>query len=296
MPPWAVKKNLKLPGNGSAGGWAGSRPKSAGRARRGRFGAFEAAVNTVTAATALYILLLLVSLAPYLKQTVLVESLKDREIWFAVVLSMKTSLCSACLAVLLGVPVAYALSRKRFLGWTVVDTLLDLPTVISPVALGAILLIFFQRAPGSWVQEYLVRVVFTPAGIVVAQTTIALAVAVRMIKAVFDSVDPGYELAACILGESNLGAFWRVTLPMARHGIFSAFVLAWARALGEFGATVTLAGATRFKTETLPVAIYLSLASVNLEKTVMLTCVLIALSFFFLLGVRSLSLRKGWDY
>lgn len=255
--------------------------------------AFSAAAAGILGIVVAYILLLFAAQIPYLNLSLLLESLRDRETWFAISLSLKTSIISALLAVLLGTPIAYYLSRTNFWGKTFVDTLLDLPTVISPVALGAILLIFFNLPPGAWIQKYLVQVVFSVAGIIVAQTTITLALAIRLIKAVFDAIDPRYEVAARLLGESKQGAFWRVTLPMARHGILSAFILAWARALGEFGATVTLAGATKFKTETLPIAIYLNLASVKIEKAVVLIWILLLISCLVLLLVRYLDKRKG---
>ncbi|MGI9952068.1 ABC transporter permease [Moorellaceae bacterium AZ2] len=255
--------------------------------------AFDIATTGLLGIVLAYILLLFLAQIPYIRPDILLESLQDKEIQFAVGLSLKTSLVSASLAVILGTPVAYLLSRRHFRGKILVDTLLDLPTGVSPIALGALLLIFFNRPVGLWIQQHLIPVVFTTAGIIVAQTTITLALAIRLIKAVFDSIDTHYELAARLLGESSQGAFWRVTLPMARQGILSAFILSWARALGEFGATVTLAGATKFKTETLPIAIYLNLASANIEKAVVLIWILLFVSCLVLLSLRYLDRERG---
>jgi len=257
-----------------------------------RWDAFDIATTGLLGIVLAYILLLFLAQIPYVNLDILLESLRDKEIQFAVNLSLKTSFISASLAVILGTPVAYLLSRRHFRGKTFIDTVLDLPTVVSPVALGAVLLIFFNWPPGLWIQQHLVPVVFSVVGIIVAQTTITLALAIRLIKAVFDAIDPHYEVAARLLGESRQGAFWRVTLPMARQGILSAFILAWARALGEFGATVTLAGATKFKTETLPIAIYLNLAGANIEKTVVLIWILLGVSFLVLLAVRYLDRER----
>ncbi|MGB9661711.1 MAG: ABC transporter permease [Moorellaceae bacterium] len=254
---------------------------------------FSIAAASVLGIVVVYILLLFAAQIPYLRLEVLLESLQDREILFAITLSLKTSFISAGLAVFLGTPIAYFLSRTEFKGKAIIDTLLDLPTALSPIALGAVLLIFFNLPLGVWLQKYFIPVVFSVAGIVVAQTTITLALAIRLIKTVFDGIDTHYELAARLLGESRQGAFWRVTLPMARYGILSAFILAWARALGEFGATVTLAGATKLKTETLPVAIYLNLASVRIEKAVVLIWLLLLLSCLVLFLVRYLNRGKG---
>jgi molybdate transport system permease protein len=258
-----------------------------------RVDTFSIAAAGILGIVIIYILLLFAAQIPYLNLGVLLESLKDREILFAITLSLKTSIISAGLAVFLGTPIAYFLSRANFRGKSLIDTLLDLPTAISPVALGAVLLIFFNLPLGLWLQKYLIQVVFSVAGIIVAQTTITLALSIRLIKTVFDGIDPHYEVAARLLGESQQGAFWRVTLPMARPGILSAFILAWARALGEFGATVTLAGATKFKTETLPIAIYLNLASVKIEKAVVLIWILLLISCVVLLLVRYLNRGKG---
>ncbi|BAF59023.1 ABC-type sulfate transport system, permease component [Pelotomaculum thermopropionicum SI] len=260
---------------------------------KGRIDPFNLTTAGILGVVVIYLLLLLFSQVPYLNHSVLLESLRDEEIWFAVSLSLKTSVAASCLAVFLGTPVAYLLSRNDFPGKAFIDTLLDLPTILSPVALGAIMLIFFNQPPGLWIQENIGPVVFSAAGIVVAQTTITLAIAVRLIKAVFDAIDPYYEIAARVLGESRLGAFRRVTLPMARQGIISAFILAWARALGEFGATVTLAGATKYKTETLPIAIYLNLANVKIEKAVVTIWILLLMSYLVLLLVRYLNRKKG---
>ncbi|MBC7293373.1 MAG: ABC transporter permease subunit, partial [Thermoleophilia bacterium] len=219
--------------------------------------------------------------------------LRDREVQFAVALSLETSLISAALALLVGVPVGYFLARTNFTGKTLVDAFLDVPTSISPVALGTLLLISLGTPAGQALQKYLFPIVFSVPGIVLAQFTIAVALTTRLAKAVFDTVDPHYELVARVLGESQWGAFRRVTLPMTRPGIVSAFFLAWARSLGEFGATVTLAGATKFKTETLPTAIYLNLASLQIDKALVLIWILLILSCVVLWAVRRLDRRRS---
>ena len=96
------------------------------------------------------------------------------------------------------------------------------------------------------------QLIFTPAGVVMAQAFVAGFIVLRGAKAAFDTVDPDYEAVALTMGLDPLRVFWRVSLPMAARGLVSAVVLAWARAMGEFGATLMVAGATRFKTETLP--------------------------------------------
>ncbi|MDW7711621.1 MAG: ABC transporter permease [Deferrisomatales bacterium] len=206
----------------------------------------------------------------------------------AVALSLGTATVATCLALCLAVPAAYGLARYRFPGAAVVDVLLDLPMVLSPVAVGVSWLLFFRTSGGQWVEEHLLRFVFEVPGIVLAQFTVALALATRVLKASYQDVDVRYEQVARFLGCTPWGAFRRVTLPLARRGLVAAFILGWARSVGEFGATVTLAGAVPGKTETVPVAIYLRLASVDVGGAVALMLLLSAIGLLALAAVRLL--------
>ena len=126
-------------------------------------------------------------------------------------------------------------------------------------------------------------------GIILAQFTVINALAVRLLKSTFDSINPRYEQVGRTLGYSKMQVFYRVTLPLARNGLIAAAVLTWARAIGEFGATVTLAGAMKMKTETLPVAIFLNLATANVEKAVAVIFVLIAIATIALIILRKMT-------
>ena len=220
------------------------------------------------------------------------RALDDPAIRHAVWLSLATASISALAALVVAVPCAYALARGRFPGHWLVDVLLDLPIVLSPVALGVSLLLLLRSSPGQWFEEHLVRFVFAVPGIILAQFTVALALAIRVLKATFQSVDVRYEQVARFLGCSPWGAFRRVTLPLARRGLAAAFVLAWARSLGEFGATVTLAGAVPGYTETMPAAIYLRLAAVDLDGAVGLMGLLAGSGLLALVAVRLLGRRR----
>jgi len=167
-----------------------------------------------------------------------------------------------------------------------------LPIVISPVAIGAALLVFFNTPLGSTINDNVVGFVFAVPGIVLAQVTIISALAIRLLKSTFDSIDPRYELVARTLGCSKPEAFFRVTLPLSRDGLIAAGILTWARAVGEFGATVTLAGATAMKTETLPTAIFLGLATADVEKAIAVIFVLIIIAIAALLLIRKLIGRR----
>ncbi len=190
------------------------------------------------------------------------------------------------------VPAAYAISKTNFRGKNIVDTILDLPIVISPIALGAALLVFFNTSLGRALEGNLMRFVFEVPGIVLAQFTIISALAVRLLKATFDSINPRYERVGRTLGYTKIKVFFKVTLPLARNGLIAASILTWARAVGEFGATVTVAGAMKMKTETLPIAIFLNLAQAEVERAIAVVFVLVAIAVIALVILRRFTSRR----
>lgn len=220
------------------------------------------------------------------------RALLDPEVQHAIRLSLLCAILAAGLALLVAVPAAYALARYRFPGHTVVDALLDVPVILSPVAIGMTLLLVFASGPGSWVQEHLVRFVFEVPGIVLAQFVIALALEVRVLKATFEEIDPRLERVARYLGCGPFAGWWRVTLPLARPGLIAALVLGFGRAIGDYGATVTIAGSVKGKTDTIPTAIVLNWSAVRIEAAVALVLVLTSIALLVLLGVRWLGGRK----
>lgn len=208
------------------------------------------------------------------------------EIAFAVRLSLITATTSSIIAMLTAIPVAYLISRYSFPGKALLDTLLDLPIVLSPVALGALLLIFFNSPLGTAVNRVLGPFVFEVRGIVLAQFLVVVGLAIRLLKTTFDGIDVEYEHLARTLGYNRMRVFVRVVLPLAARGAIAAFLLVWGRAIGEFGATVTLAGATTMKTETIPVAIYLNFESADISSALVFIAVLIGISLAVLFLVR----------
>ncbi len=207
---------------------------------------------------------------------------------FSVRLSLVAATVSAGLALVLAVPAAYALSRYSFRGKDAADAVLEFPVIVSPAALGAVLLIFFNNPVGEWIQDHAVRFVFTFSGIVLAQLVSILGVAVRMLKAAFDEVPADLETVARSLGASPRHAFWTVTLPLARRGLLAALILVWAKAMGEFGATLMVAGTMAMRTETLPIAIFMRLSSADIKGTVALILVLLVIGLTALLAARQL--------
>ncbi len=221
-----------------------------------------------------------------------------RRIWvsertlFAIHLSLTAATGAAILALLLAVPAAYALSRFEFRGRLLADSILEFPIIVSPAALGAIVLIFFNNPLGEWVQKHVITFVFAFAGIVLAQFVTVLGIATRFVKTALDEIPPGYERVARSLGAKPFYAFATTTLPLAKRGIFTAFVLSWAKAMGEFGATITVAGTMAMRTETLPISIYMRLSTADIEGTVALIILLLFIGLGSLGLVRWLSRRR----
>jgi molybdate transport system permease protein len=208
---------------------------------------------------------------------------------YALQLSLGAATAATLLALLVALPTAYALSRYRFPLQGLIDTLLELPMIVSPAALGAMLLIFFNTPYGQAIQVNTGQVVFTIGGVVVAQFVTTLGLATRLIKAVLDEIPVRYEQVARTLGTTPWQAFRSVTFPLALRGLVASVILTWAKAIGEFGATITLAGSMAMKTETLPVAIFMKLSMADIEGTVVLIFILIGLGMLLLTLTRKLT-------
>ena len=150
----------------------------------------------------------------------------------------------------------------------------------------------WNTAIGRLLSELGFTLPFTLAGVILAQFTVVVAISVRMLKATFEQVDPRQEQVARLLGCSAFESFRHVTLPLARRGILAAIILTWARAIGEFGATVMVAGTARGQTATLPSSIYLAMSMADLPRAVTLVVILIGISLLVLFCVRMVSEAK----
>ncbi len=254
-----------------------------GAARRGMF---KAAAAGALALLGIYFGCLLASIAGAASPGRFLAVLGSGEVLFAIRLSVVCATLATLAAMAVALPAAWALSRLEFPGKNLVDTLLDLPIVVSPIALGAALLLFFGTAPGRFVEDRIAGFVFTWGGLVLAQFTVVAALAVRLLKSTFDSIDTRCEGIARVMGCTEFQAFRKVTLRLAWPGMTGAVLLTWARAVGEFGASVTLAGATAMKTETLPIAISLSFATADVEKAAAVVLVLVGIASAALLSLR----------
>lgn len=223
------------------------------------------------------------------------EALSHPNTLFSIQMSLIGATVATFFAVLVGLPSAYALSRFNFFGKSVLDTFLEIPMIISPIALGAAFLVFFNTPLGELIQKKGIFFVFEVPGIILAQFATIAGLSTRLMKASLDEISPRYEAVARSLGSSPWQAFYRVTLPLSFRGLLASVILSWAKAFGEFGATVTLAGAMPRKTETMPIAIFTALASANIDKAIVLILILVAFGLLTLYGVRLTGQRYRYD-
>ena len=179
--------------------------------------------------------------------------------WIALALSLKVALWATLLDVVLGVALGYLLARARFPGRDTLDAVLTLPMVMPPTVLGYYLLVLIGRnGPiGHWLQEHFgINLIFTWQAAVIAAAVVAFPLVLKAARSAFETVDPQLEDAARVLGVSSMGVFLRVTLPLAWRGVLAGTLLAFARSMGEFGATLMVAGSIPGKTQTLSIAVY----------------------------------------
>ena len=219
--------------------------------------------------------------------------LTDRAVLTALRLSLVTTLWATALSVVFGVPLAWLLARADFPGRGLVRALCTLSMVLPPVVGGVAL--FFAVGRRGLFGQYLdrwfgLRLPFTTAGVVVAQTFVAMPFLVLTVEGALRQLDRRYDDAARTLGSSTWYRFRRVTLPAIRPALIAGAVLAWARALGEFGATITFAGNFPGTTQTMPLAIYIARES-DQSRAIVLSLVLVGVSFAVLAGLRERWLR-----
>lgn len=216
--------------------------------------------------------------------------------WVALALSLKVAGWATALNLVLGVAAGFALARLRFPGRELLDAVLTLPMVLPPTVLGYYLLVVIGKRGwlGAWLWDrFGINLIFTWQGAVIAATIVAFPLVMRSARAAFEGVDPQLERAARVLGLGEWALFFRVTLPMAWRGVLAGVLLAFARALGEFGATLMVAGSIPGKTQTLSVAVYEAVQAGQddtanlLVLIVSVTCVVVLLAAGRLAGPRS---------
>lgn len=214
---------------------------------------------------------------------VLRESLMDKEIQFAIKLTLYTSTVSTVLCLIFSIPIAYGLARYNFWGKSFINSIIQMPNSVPPIASGIALLLLFSTKPmESIVSKLGMDPVFSVKGIILAHFFINSPYMIRILRTTFEDINPKLEFVARSLGCSNWGSFSKVTLPLARRGLISSIIITWTNALGEFGTALMLAGAIRMKTETLPAAIFLNLSGGNMDKALAAAAILIVMSMICL--------------
>lgn len=207
------------------------------------------------------------------------SSLASPEIQFSIRLSFITSIISTTLCLIFAVPIAYGMVRLKLPGKKIINTILDIPLALPPVVSGvALLLLFGTTSFGKMLASYGLKFVFTFQGIILAQFFVNINYMIRILKSSIADVNPRLEFVARTLGCTQMQAFFKITLPLAKNGLFASIIITWARALGEFGAALMLAGATRMKTETLPVSLFLNMSTGDLSHAMAVATILIFIS------------------
>jgi molybdate transport system permease protein len=242
-----------------------------------------------------FLLLPLVALFVRAPWSDLPRILRNTEVLTALRLSLECATAATVLSLAVGVPLAWVLARARLPGIRLVRALVTLPLVLPPVVGGVALLLAFGRLGlvgrtlDSWTG---VTLPFTTYGVIVAETFVAMPFLVIAVEGALRASDLDLEEAAATLGASRMTTFWRVTVPTIAPSLLAGAVLCWARALGEFGATITFAGNFPGKTQTMPLAVYLALET-DPDAAIALSLVLLAVSVAVLLGLRGRWLRPA---
>ena len=261
-------------------------------------GIFNGIAMSALAVYVIFIVIIIGSVVVYTTPKLLLKGIIAPTTLFSIKLSLWTSVLTTILAILMSIPAGYVLSRYDFKGKAIVDVILDLPITLPPLIIGMCLLVFFSTRAGNFVQEHIIRFVFSAPGIVLAQFTISASFALYALREAYDAVDPRYEDAARTLGCNKVQAFFKVTLPLIKTGIISGAVMTWTRAVGEFVPILLVCGASQGRTDILPIAIFLQFEQGDIEMAVSLTIIFLVLSAVYLtlfkrLGLKAGGLKKG---
>ncbi|MEV4276568.1 ABC transporter permease [Actinoplanes xinjiangensis] len=237
----------------------------------------------------IFLVLPLVGLLARTPWSTLPARLAEPRVVEALRLSLLTSTMATVMCLILGVPLAWMLARASFPGRRLVRALITVPLVLPPVVGGIALLLALGRRGlvGQWLDTtFGITLPFTTAGVVIAEAFVALPFLVISVEGALRGADSRYEEAAATLGSTRWTTFTHVTLPLVAPGIAAGAVLCWARALGEFGATITFAGNYPGITQTMPLAVYQTMESGDLEGAVVLSLILLVVSVAILAGLR----------
>jgi molybdate transport system permease protein len=225
------------------------------------------------------------------------EIIMRPDVWHAIKLSIVSSTITLALVIVFSVPIGYSLSRHRYPGHSIVDTIVDIPILLPPVVIGLLLLIFFAYHPGDDIEdcvEWLTDMnMHSMIGVVLCQFLVSISYAIRSAKSAFDSVDRRLEHVAMSLGCTDFQAFRRVTLPLVKNGLVAGSIMAWARAVGVFGPLVVFVG-TSVRVRVMPTLIYLELSNGHEEVALAVGLVMVAMASFALAIVHWLAPGRKW--
>ncbi len=255
---------------------------------------FFLVMGGLSACFILLIVLLIVADVIFTSPAEFKQALFKPEIQAAFRLTLLSCTVAAILSLWVATPLGYLLSRYKFPGRWLVDTIVDIPIVLPPLVLGLSLLILFHLKLGEWELEGWFRdtlgfpVTYRWPAVVLAQFAVACAFAVRTMRVTFDQIDPRAEEVARTLGCTRGQAFMQIALPQAGRGMIAATTIAWARALGEFGPILVFAGATRMRTEVLSTTVFLELSIGQLDAAVAVSLLMVAMAVIVLVFLRLL--------
>ncbi len=263
-----------------------------GRAQFGR-GALTLLVAVLLALFLIFITLPVVSLFLRISPEAFFRSLTEPVVLDALSLSLVTATVSTVVVVLFGTPLALVNARREYRGREIIDTLTDLPIVLPPAVAGIALLMAFGRrgVVGQYFDAFGVQIAFTTVAVIMAQIFVASPFYIRQARASFEAVDRLYEDAARTLGASPGTVALRITIPLAWGGLVSGAILSFARALGEFGATIMFAGNFQGRTQTMPLAIYTTMQG-DLDAAISLAIILVVISFAVIAAVKVITRRS----
>jgi molybdate transport system permease protein len=215
----------------------------------------------------------------------------------ALVLSLTTTAVSLAISIAFGLPLAFVLARRRFRGSWLLEAVVDLPIVLPPAVAGLGLLLVFGRRGllGASLDELGISIPFTTAAVILAQTFVSAPFFIRSARTGIAGVDRDLEDAARVDGASERHLFRTVTLPLARAAIAAGLVMTWARALGEFGATIMFAGSIEGRTQTLPLVVYGEFQAGDLDASIAAAAILVLAAFGVLVAVRFLHWGRALD-
>ncbi len=252
----------------------------------------KAGLVLVICLTMAFIALPVVSLFLKSPLDAMLQSLHDSVVMDALRLSMMTSTLTTLIVVLMGTPVAYINARFHYPGKEIVDSMIDLPVIMPPAVAGIALLMAFGRMGilGHYLNAFGLSIAFTTLAVIMAQVFVSSPFYIRQARTSFEDVDLAFENAARTLGASRVYTFFHVILPIAVNGLISGAIMAFARSLGEFGATIMFAGNFQGRTQTMPLAIYTAMQG-DLDVALCLALVLVAISFLVIALVKTLTRR-----